>query len=421
MTRLDVSSEPSMEDILASIRKIIAEDPPGSRPSPAPVQRAPAGAALSSFGRGLFQDPLFQSDRVSEPIAALEPYLKASPAKADVSGFAATPFFPKVSETKSPESRIEPEFAPLAETKPSPSVAPEGAPVALSVDAQLSDLLGDALPIEPSAAVAPAVTATAHAEMTKPAVDYIAKLMARPNEAMASQISTAANAETPAGPETRAGFTVSRDGFVPAETSIAAERDPFDFDLGPSPFQTKAIETKPAAVETVVALVPFTEPAPALQIDEPTPASVQFVMPSIAATIPPAASTVELAVKPAVQGNTAEAGVIIAMAPAESVEVKAAAAPLAEVAASPNDAIETVVPSLDYAIPVTAAAIINAHEAQPIEQTEFTQRTMEETVADLLRPMLRSWLAEHMPKIVERALRRELSEEFHSEHKTAAE
>ena len=48
-------------------------------------------------------------------------------------------------------------------------------------------------------------------------------------------------------------------------------------------------------------------------------------------------------------------------------------------------------------------------------------RSMEDTVAELLRPMLRSWLAENMPKIVERALRKEIDDSLHSEHKTAAE
>ena len=48
-------------------------------------------------------------------------------------------------------------------------------------------------------------------------------------------------------------------------------------------------------------------------------------------------------------------------------------------------------------------------------------RSMEDTVAELLRPMLRNWLAENMPKIVERALRKEIDDSLHSEHKTAAE
>jgi cell pole-organizing protein PopZ len=37
-------------------------------------------------------------------------------------------------------------------------------------------------------------------------------------------------------------------------------------------------------------------------------------------------------------------------------------------------------------------------------------RSLEDTVADLLRPMLRDWLDANMPRIVEKALRVELAE-----------
>lgn len=39
-------------------------------------------------------------------------------------------------------------------------------------------------------------------------------------------------------------------------------------------------------------------------------------------------------------------------------------------------------------------------------------RRIEDDVADLLRPLLKAWLAENMPKFVERALRREISEQL---------
>ena len=55
------------------------------------------------------------------------------------------------------------------------------------------------------------------------------------------------------------------------------------------------------------------------------------------------------------------------------------------------------------------------------DEMAMQTRTMEDTVAELLRPMLRSWLAENMPKIVERALRKEFDDGIQSEHKTAAE
>lgn len=37
-------------------------------------------------------------------------------------------------------------------------------------------------------------------------------------------------------------------------------------------------------------------------------------------------------------------------------------------------------------------------------------RTMEDTVAEMLRPMLRDWLDAHMPNIVEKAMKNELAE-----------
>jgi cell pole-organizing protein PopZ len=37
-------------------------------------------------------------------------------------------------------------------------------------------------------------------------------------------------------------------------------------------------------------------------------------------------------------------------------------------------------------------------------------RAMEDAVADLLRPLLKTWLAENMPRILERALQREMTE-----------
>lgn len=50
-----------------------------------------------------------------------------------------------------------------------------------------------------------------------------------------------------------------------------------------------------------------------------------------------------------------------------------------------------------------AAAQSNAPASVPVT------RTLEDTVAELLRPMLRDWLDSNMPRIVEKALRVELS------------
>jgi cell pole-organizing protein PopZ len=47
-------------------------------------------------------------------------------------------------------------------------------------------------------------------------------------------------------------------------------------------------------------------------------------------------------------------------------------------------------------------------------------RTLEDTVADLLRPLLREWLENNMPRIVENALRIEVAESVKQQLDTSA-
>ena len=53
----------------------------------------------------------------------------------------------------------------------------------------------------------------------------------------------------------------------------------------------------------------------------------------------------------------------------------------------------------------TVTAVASPYPASAAEPT----RTMEDTVAELLRPMLRQWLDTNMPRVVEKALRVELA------------
>jgi hypothetical protein len=46
----------------------------------------------------------------------------------------------------------------------------------------------------------------------------------------------------------------------------------------------------------------------------------------------------------------------------------------------------------------------------PVEATAPVNRTLEDAVADMLRPMLQQWVAENMPRIIERALRTEVAQ-----------
>jgi hypothetical protein len=100
----------------------------------------------------------------------------------------------------------------------------------------------------------------------------------------------------------------------------------------------------------------------------------------------------------------------------EPVIEAATTAPQQPAATAPAAATQALVARGPEVTPQTAPSAV-----APVADTASSVRTMEDTVADLLRPMLRNWLSENMPRIVERALRKELEESNRSEHKSAAE
>ncbi|HPG89544.1 MAG TPA: DUF2497 domain-containing protein [Hyphomicrobium sp.] len=448
MTRLDATSEPSMEDILASIRKIIAEDPPGSRPVPAPLPaRAPVQSQPSTFKapeRDAFIPMSGRGSKTSAPqptLSAPEPYLTATPDQSASQPFANEPFFstaPSPSETDAPSSRIEPSFSSSA--RPDSELAPS-ATNTMSVDAQLSDLLGDVMPERASGST---------------------------TDAVPSQSIYKAPATTSMPADSRPGFTVSRDGFLAGSTTTPAKAgsDPFDFDLGPSPFHTtpaapglatnsltarmsaSALErisapsdagSSPAVAnagsQAAVAsddVVPApdadaaqasptdvsgTQASPtdvsATEASEIEQATVTIVMPSIAATIAPLSATPSPAPEPVARFIPANASV---EAPkAIDRDVLEVMAPQRISSSAP--AMEVLRVQAETEVITSASTSTSVGPSIP----EGDVRSMEDTVAELLRPMLKAWLAENMPRIVERALRRELSEQLLIDTKAAAE
>lgn len=54
--------------------------------------------------------------------------------------------------------------------------------------------------------------------------------------------------------------------------------------------------------------------------------------------------------------------------------------------------------------------------ARPAAAPGAQGRTLEDTVVELLRPMLRQWLDANMPRIVEKTLRAEMSEDSKKKH-----
>ena len=413
MMRPEPAGEPSMEDILASIRKIIAEDPPGSRPDLGPRQQT----AMPTANRPVMRDaePGFQR-------AAPEPYLRQSPRQEP---------FPSYPAASVPEFSAAPANQPEL---PSPSRAS-------IIDDQLSGLLAGETDAAP--ATKPVGSTTG------PAPDFIAKMTARPVDAdEPTGIPQTVAPETPAKLEARPGFTVSRDGFVPEAQPAAA--DPFEFNLGPSPFASrpahlrqehKASTAPQTRAHDFGSLVPTrhmedvqvapSEPAAPLVADSPAQAAPE---------VKPSSVTAVLESLEAAEVNGTHANVSLAQSPAD---VLADAADDASPHASSHDEIivvaepaiktagveppvlqaefETVNQEIAAAEPAPSQALSTTHYRQSSQTLAPSERTMEDTVAELLRPMLKSWLAENMPKIVEKALRKEIAERNLIEHKDAAE
>ncbi|NOT72329.1 MAG: DUF2497 domain-containing protein [Hyphomicrobium sp.] len=370
-----------------------------------------------------------------------------APVNARIEPSFAAPSFAAMSAPAPAVVAVTAERAPAALTQP-----PEATPAAaLSVDAQLSELLGDMVPpkaLSPAVPAAAVQSAPAYAEAVAPQADIADQSIAMPflpNPPVPAEARPA---------ESRPGFKVSRDGYVAEKAEVSVARDPFDFDLGPSPFVKKTEEAKrtgqnagdvkEAEPQTLAAVPPApvfdlsalsleheARPAAALEMapmaapvvafEMPVPsAATRFEMPSVAATLAPPVSVPSTpepapvspvdvaAVDTAVEAPLIEESEVVLE---ETLEAPAAPAP---------ESFESS-PSPEFAPPVNSMVVHDHHRNSRLPPADLGQRTMEDAVADLLRPMLKTWLAENMPRIVERALRRELTDQLQSEHKSAAE
>ena len=214
MTRLEQAGEPSMEDILASIRKIIAEDPPGSRALPE-VRAEPAAPSVTDriFQRMGEVVRSEQAKPAAAPAATSEPYLRSS--------------MPSLSSM--------PSGAPAAEAaNPFDTTAKP-----FDIDAQMAEVLSKTRGGAPRRDVEPSFGPTL------PEV-----------QAALDSLSLASNMPATPALLSRPGFTVARDGFVPdvpnnspinaqVNTQMNAPvksslNDPFEFSLGPSPFAARS-------------------------------------------------------------------------------------------------------------------------------------------------------------------------------------
>ena len=465
MNNLNGAEEPSMDEILASIRKIIADEAPESGLAPPPVQSEPATPAAASAAAaaprtlgtnaGTNDAPSSLSARLNGVFGSLSgPALVVS----QRSGAAArTAVDDDLSELFG-----EPSNDPVSIALPQISRAAATAdqtkrPRPPDFDAMAAPAV--IVPPRVTPATAPVVAAPV-VEPAKPAPVVVA---AAPAPAAAAIPSTLV---TPQGIDFG---RVARAAVAPVAQPAAIEPEPV------TPLATPAPESKAAAAEAtsgpvVLAAMPAWRPAPGAVVasmpDAPAAAAVPAAPVVSAATVvaatlaetvmaPEPAMTATLAIlaraatdEPAQISPSARAiglgtgpqtsePMITADDPAAAAVASALGALAAGLAASARPANpEIVVPAADVApgadgpsksgsggaaqpaadaVPNPSArtgvsvftspgAFVDGVALKPVES-----HALDDTAAELLRPMLRQWLDSNMPRIVEKALRNELA------------
>jgi hypothetical protein len=346
----------------------------------------------------------------------------------------------KLEKTEQQESTaVEVKAIVEAEQKP---LTPEPKSEAQLINAQLVELLGEDLKALRESEERQGRTA-------KPTEDVVAKAdtpaeKQSPTPVAPAEKVTGASPETIASPVTHANDKTS---------DTRENADPFAFDLGPSPFLPRSSHERAPEQKHSVEPTPAPKPEPhhqtqpqpqrssASQRDERAP-SAEREWPKINGapahpeTVRPTAPSPrkpELATPPEPQrpATFAVPSVSATLGPHRRLE------PLSEsFKPEPSDHRKPVEPRSDPfpfrdfgrsseppvesrrdqhegrslsappPPPLSALPPLDV-EASPVVSGD---RTMEDAVADLLRPLLKTWLAENMPKIVERALRREMTE-----------
>jgi len=452
MSRPEKASERSMDEILASIRKIIAEEPIGSRglgvdpgrakPSasgsrPAGRDGGPAGGgALGALGDLLAEDRTASSAGM-RPTAAQPGPSSAQPQTASAKWGMSRPAPAGPNVQRTTEPFLEPPApAPAARSAPisidgASSRSVEGGaqpPVEVAVGAAAREIVlpgkADLLP-EPTrapASSAPNAPKLSLIDALQSAVNDVQNESAGGGEARKPAPGQAAPGQAAAAPAAAAApiipsvaapvsdFQVPPGAPVAPSAQVVMPAPRFTAPPAPAPVATPTPSAAFQALAGVLEQPPAPLPEPASVAASPKP-------------VEPAAVVAREAVKaaPALEAKEDKPVPQSAPAPAPSAEfprstagvaaaVQMAPQPVVPAAVAPAQAVPSVVPAPSPAIAAIEPTPGSKMTIIAPPQTPAQVRTMEDTVAELLRPMLREWLDAHMPRIVEKALRIEVAE-----------
>ncbi len=493
MSKAEKAGEPSMDEILASIRKIIAEDPVASRKPRDAGHGHPMGdatmngtaAAVGSVSsrKSALDDVLGLADFGSEasdqhppapdlrqsaggdrhssldwpppswPATAADaaPKLEAERARgpAPAALDAPKPFFPaptafpmpaSAHAARSTSSPVAP--APVASATERPVTLAPTTPKAIDIGAIIPQRLQDHAPDASSTAGGdrrgqpgrlPDWLSRPTASTARSAPDAPAdKAKSAPREPIPSTLSlselAAARTMVVTPLASTAGDGAEAKDKSDAHTANAgapASKPTADLPLNghdhPEPAKSSPTRVEPAvtAKATETGLEP---PKAASAIASPEIPPVAAA-PAEAASTPATMETVDAVADAAAAPSFSVSSDDIADVPAETVvaPLPAAAAAVAEPVKVPANSAMTAVPKPSLLGERTRAAKVQAGSdlVPTVGTTSLGQmasgqpgglRTLEDTVVELLRPMLRQWLDDNMPRMVEKALRIELAQ-----------
>ncbi len=496
MTKPQFSPEPSMEDILASIRKMISEERLGPRPIPDQIGRSP-------FGESVAEKP------APDPLS-LEPHVEPAPASVDRS----TPSFSSLSDalkaaSPAPQRRtLEEKIADMLENgdamprpvtpsdslavftggRPSPTTSPDAGafrPSPRVAEPSVSERPGarhvPGTEDSPRAAPRPArppeapFNGAAHRRdedaaraRSAPAMPKVVAPASEPKETDTQRIIAmparhgADQASGPAGPAMN-GTNVSSLGLrpfpggaqnhrpvpAPRDADTSADKRP-DSNTGVTARSPDGVGSingttprspdgvgsvngakprSPDGVGSINGVMPRTPDAVGSKSNKaddgsahgPTKVARPPQTPRDEAAKPPSAEMprpvdTSTSTRPAPGHVAKKAEAPTADGAAKTAPEQASAKPA--IRAAPSDALVDAVVALVHKEPDTMSVFtsssafvhgVGAHEfVGPTKPGPNAARKLDRSAAELLRPMLRQWLSENMPRIVEEALRSEL-------------
>lgn len=440
MSKADKAGEPSMDEILASIRKIIAEEPVGARKA-APVE-APGPAASATRAevpqKVTLDDVLGLADGAprTRPTAAADAKARSDvPAWLFPSPAQAEPTPDKPAATREPSK---PFFsAPSPSAAAGPSVPGDLGSIIPKRPADAAVDLPGAVPAErrpqsgrvPEWLARPAAAAPQAAPLpSQPLPPPAEPTRVPPREPLVPVAAAPAGATEAAGASDNARAAT-------ATPAAAAVVKPAPVPQSPAAAETRPSDAKPGPANAVEP--PASKPAPApssAEADAKKPAAAaqpSVAAPAAQAAAPVANSAAAVPIAPAAPSGAANAAEVAKPAHTNGPALPpVAAAPAASPALAQPPVAPAIQPVVAAAVPVKAVAEAPVPVQKPAALAERPKtakpaaaadlvptmpqmpavRTLEDTVVDLLRPMIRRWLDDNMPRMVEKALRIELAQ-----------